>query len=398
MASTGYDVYLCCREGTGTAAAVAIAAGLARRGFRVFVGACASGDAPDDGRLTLIEEAPDFVLLLTEGALDTRTAESDRMRAELRHALAHERTVVPVELVGEAGRWVASLPPEFASLARRHRIAFDPSRIRPSSLLLASTLVSAAEVEDRIVVRQVRRAFAAAVLAVIVMVGIKEGPAFVDQWMQSRRRPPIPPFALYWAGYGQRLTSGQWTEFAVADGTPVSNGDQLRFVFSPSADGFAYVVGRQLNGEVAILFPSQMIRGAARVRAGQVYEMPVGQEWLTLDDRTAPAVIYLLAGYDPLENVEELLEEAEAGATAASRLDLLDSTVAGLVDGRHTPIEPHVRARNGQEIDRGLAIRPGPATSSATLTSGAVVHHPMTAEAGLLSASVEIRLRYEPTR
>ena len=94
--------------------------------------------------------------------------------------------------------------------------------------------------------------------------------------------------------------------------------------------------------------------------AGTVYQAPGEGHWFTVDARAGLAAIYLIGGHDPLENLEELAEEADERTSPAARLELLSSTVAGLLDGRHAAVPRPVRTRRGREIVDGLAPAPPP--------------------------------------
>ena len=114
------------------------------------------------------------------------------------------------------------------------------------------------------------------------------------------------------------------------------------------------------------------------------------------DDQAGLETIFIIAGYDPLQNLEELVEEPEATTTAQARRALLESTVAGLLDGRHGAAERRVWTGKLHPIDQDLPLPPGPSTARVTLTDGALVTRPFVVQPGLVSAAVEIRLRYSP--
>jgi hypothetical protein len=221
-------------------------------------------------------------------------------------------------------------------------------------------------------------------------------PAFVEMWTRPAPPPPLPPFSLYWCGFGQRLDANRWAAFEPGDGSAASPSDQVRLVFAPSADGYAYVVSRDVRGDISVLYPAVTVRGASRVRAGSVYDVPAGGNWLAVDDQAGLGTIYLLAGYDSLENLEELVEEPDAYRETASRRELLASTLAGLVDGRRTAVQLPVRTRSGQAILESLSPGAGPPECSATLAGGAVVRRRFAAQRGLVSVLVEIRVHGGP--
>jgi hypothetical protein len=398
MEPVEYDVYICCREPSGTDLAKLVSVGLTRRGFRVFFENRVPGSSRDERRLKIIEETPDFVLLLTPGALDPCADEQDPMRLEIAHALRTESNVVPVSVPGHVRSRAGALPPDLSLLARHQGMAYDPGRSHESIARLAHMLSSDAAVDERRLMRQAKRVFVTVGLAILALIGIEIARALPTMLVRPIDTRPLPPLALYWSGFGQRLDKGRWVEFTLQDGSPMFSGDQFRLVFSPSADGFAYVVSRDLRGEISVLFPALAVEADSRVRAGELYEAPVDTGWFTVDEQAGLHTIYVLASYEPIENLEELIGEPDGAMNTQARRSLVESTIAGLLDGRHAPVGRGVRARSGRPILQGLEVSPGPPASSATLASGEVVQHGLTAQPGLLSAVVELRVRYKPTR
>jgi hypothetical protein len=271
-------------------------------------------------------------------------------------------------------------------------VAFDPRRPRESIALVAHRLVSSSEVEDRRLMRFVKRAAVTVALLLAVAVALRAVPAAVTWWNRPTAPAPLPRYVLYWAAYGQRLQNGQWNAFSVTDGTAVAGGDQIRLSFSTGSDGHAYVLARDVQGGVSVLFPGATVRGASRVRAGTVYQAPGEDRWFTADARAGVAAIYLIAGHDPLENLEELAEEGDGGLTAGARMELLSSTVAGLLDGKHTAVPRPIRTRRGREIVDGLAPAPPPSVWPSALAGGSSTRASPATEIGLLSAMAGVRL------
>jgi len=283
-------------------------------------------------------------------------------------------------------------PPASPRLAPWQRITYDPGRRRESIAVLGYRLLSSSDVEERRLMQTAKQAFIAVGLILLAVVATKAVPALIDLWSRPTPKPPLPPFSVYSCAFGQRLEADRWAAFTPGEGGAVSGGDQVRLVFTPSADGFAYVVSKDVRGDVSVLYPTVTMRGASRVRAGTVYEVPAGGSWLPLDEQAGLDTIYLLAGYEPLENVEELVEEPDAYRNPTSRRELLGSTLAGLLDGRHASVQPPVRTRGGQAILESIPPGPGPLECSATLASSSVVRRRFTGQRGLVSALVEIRV------
>jgi hypothetical protein len=388
-----YDVYISYREPSGSDLAKTVSAGLARRGFHVFPG---PGGATDESLRTIIEDTPDFVLLLTPHSLDRCADEGDRMRLEIAHAIRTERNLVPVSAPGFVRPQDEALPADIASFDRRGGVPYSVRASEESIARIAHRLSSDAAVDERHVMREAKwvGSFVGLVLLALVAIAV----ASVASKMFGPRIDvrPLPPLSLYWSAFGQRFDAGRWTECAVQDGSRLVSGDQVRVMFSASADGYAYVLSKDLRGEVKVLFPSAALAAASRVRLGQVYQAPADGSWLRLEDQAGLDTLYVVASYDPIENLEAIVEERDEEASATARPALLESTLAGLLDGRHGATSVRVRTRRGRPIaESNVEVAPRLLTATTTLASGVQVTHSLTAQPGLLSAMSEIRVRYE---
>ncbi|MFO7691871.1 MAG: DUF4384 domain-containing protein [Vicinamibacterales bacterium] len=393
MKSVECDVYLCCRDAEDRGMASEVAAGLARLGFRVCVSGRDAPDAPGPERSARIERAPDFVLLSAPAPSGPAEARDDPRRADLAHAFKTRRNILVLADPAHADPLAASDLPGRPKLAPWQRIAYDPERPRESIALLAHRLLSSSEVDDRRLMRTAKRAFVALGVVLLIAVASRAVPLAVRWWNRPAAPPPLPRFTLYWTALGQRMQNGQRAGFPVTDGGTVRAGDQIRLAFGTGSDGFAYVVARDAQGGVSVLFPGATVRGASRVRSGTAYEAPAGARWLTVDDGSGLAAIYLIAGHDPLENLEELAEDGDGSLTAAARMELLSSTISGLLDGKRTAAPRPVRTRTGREIVDGLPPAAPPSRWLAEPGGGAAAALGPAAQTGLASAVVEIRLR-----
>lgn len=393
MKPVEHDVYLCCRDAEDGGKAAEVAAGLARIGFRVVVAGRGHGVASGPGRLQAIEEAPDFVLLSSASQSGSGGGHADPRAADLAHAFKTRRNIVVLADPADADPLAAAEPPGRPKLAAWQRVTYDHERARESIALVGHRLMSSSEVEDRRLMRMAKRAFLALAVVLAIAVASRAAPLAVRWWNRPAAPPPLPRFTLYWTAAGQRMQDGQRAGFPLSDGSAVAGGDQVRLAFSVGSDGFAYVVLRDEQGGIMLLYPGVTLRGASRVRAGSVYQAPGDGRWFTVDPQAGLSTIYLFAGHEPLENLEELLDEPESGVRPAARLDLLVSTLAGLLDGRHAAVPRPVRARTGREIVDGLAPAPPPSVWPSALGGGPTASRTPETQTGLLSAVVEIRLR-----
>lgn len=383
------DVFICYGS-DGEKLAATIADGLRRRGFRVLAHGPVPPGPVDPARLALIESTPDFLAILPPTSLHSLALEEDGVAAEVRQAVRTRRNIVQVRLPADPSDDAERALEQLFSLRGSQSVTYDASRPAESLAIIAHRLSSDTTVDERRVLRRSTRLFWFAGAILLAGIALQEVPRLLEQWSRPRLLAPIPPFALSWAGVGQRLEGGRWVEFPLAPETPVSSGDRLSLVFSPSANGFAYVVSRSANDEVLVLFPTDTARGASAVSAGKLYVAPVDTGWLTVDEQAAGGSIYLIAGYDPLHNLEELIDEP---ATApAVRRQLLEATVGGLLDGKHGATERRVWTGKLHPVDRDLKWASGPAAAAVTLADGRSLTRTFAVQPGLISTSVEIKL------
>jgi len=393
MKPVEYDVYLCCRDVEAGGMAAEVAAGLARLGFRVVAAGRGPGAASGPERLKTIETAPDFVLLSSPSHPGSGGGHADPRVADLAHAFRTKRNIVVLADPADADPLAAAEPPGRPKLAAWQRVVYDRGRARESIALVGHRLVSSSEVEDRRLMRMAKRAFVALAIVLAAAASLRIVPAAVSYWNRPKAPPPLPRFTLYWTAAGQRMENGQRTAFPITDGSAVAGGDQIRLSFSTGSDGHAYVVARDSRGGLSMLYPGATVRGASLVRAGARHDAPGSGSWYTVDPQAGLEAVYLVAGHDPLENLEELAEEADERMTPAARTELLSSTIAGLIDGKHTAVPRPIRTRKGREIVDGLAPAAPPVVWDVILARGSGLTQEPAAQTGLLSAVVEIRLR-----
>ena len=100
-----FDVFVSCADGPDAEIPSTVVAYLTRAGFHVRMGGPARHAGSDPSELALVDETPDFILLLTPA---TKAALADRghaVYAEVARALSANRNVVCVEeTAGKAGR------------------------------------------------------------------------------------------------------------------------------------------------------------------------------------------------------------------------------------------------------------------------------------------------------
>lgn len=112
-----YDVFISYRRKTGADDARLLQQALKARGYEVFF----DYDSLRDGKFNekifeAIDEAPVFVLMLTEGALDRCANEEDWVRIEIERALSKKKHVVPVAPSTQRWEFPSTLPESLRSV------------------------------------------------------------------------------------------------------------------------------------------------------------------------------------------------------------------------------------------------------------------------------------------
>ena len=112
-----YDVFISYRRKTGADDARLLQQALIRRGYNVFLDYDSIRDEKFDKKIfDAIEQAPVFILMLTEGSLDDCTKKSDWVRREIEHALRKNRKIVPVSTTPNVSFFPKKLPKALFSI------------------------------------------------------------------------------------------------------------------------------------------------------------------------------------------------------------------------------------------------------------------------------------------
>ena len=106
-----YDIFISYRRKTGVDDARLLQQALKARGYHVFFDYDSLRNGKFDERIfAAIDEAPIFVLMLSEGALDNCVDDSDWVRMEIEYAIRRRRKIVPVTTVLPSWVFPKTLP------------------------------------------------------------------------------------------------------------------------------------------------------------------------------------------------------------------------------------------------------------------------------------------------
>jgi eukaryotic-like serine/threonine-protein kinase len=121
-----YDVFISYRRGDGAAEARLIQAALAKNGLRAFLDVTdlAKGHF-EESLLKQIKETPNFIVVLSEHALDRCAEDGDFLRGEIACAIAAKRNIFPVMLPKFAFPEESKLPEDIRLLPRNNGVPYS---------------------------------------------------------------------------------------------------------------------------------------------------------------------------------------------------------------------------------------------------------------------------------
>jgi hypothetical protein len=119
-----------------------------------------------------------------------------------------------------------------------------------------------------------------------------------------------------WA-FGAVMGSGNDRRFEpITHDTTLSSGDQLKMLVELQKECFVYVIHRNPEDRVALLFPYSIKEGEADYQTATRYYIPRGDAWFELDRNVGRETFYLLASDKKLCTLEELISQYETAESA----------------------------------------------------------------------------------
>lgn len=119
-----YDIFISYRRSSGKNYARTIKPELEKRGYNVFLDFDELSDGVFDRRIMdAINEAPVFLMILSEGALDRCVNEDDWVRAEILYAKEVGKHIVPIEVDKTFRKMPETVPEEIRSLLGAHQFS-----------------------------------------------------------------------------------------------------------------------------------------------------------------------------------------------------------------------------------------------------------------------------------
>lgn len=126
--------------------------------------------------------------------------------------------------------------------------------------------------------------------------------------------------AVVGTGDDQKLVS-------ITRDTELKTGDRFKMFVELKKECFVYVISKNSQGEVGLLFPSSLKQFTENYNISKRYDIPPGDDtWLKLDENVGLETFYLLATVKRLTPLEELLARYET-IDAQKRRELAESIV-----------------------------------------------------------------------
>lgn len=130
-----YDVFISYRRATGADDARLLQQALKARGYNVFFDYDSLRDGKFDDRIfTAIEEAPVFIVMLSEGALDNCDKENDWVRLEIEHAIKHGCKLIPVAQTPQSWKFPVNLPRDVQPIVGEQISEFNKAALFEESI------------------------------------------------------------------------------------------------------------------------------------------------------------------------------------------------------------------------------------------------------------------------
>jgi hypothetical protein len=121
-----------------------------------------------------------------------------------------------------------------------------------------------------------------------------------------------PHLELTYSVTGAHHSEKEWIGVPLRDGTSLWSGDYFKVSFKTSEDCYVYVLLYGSAGIAQCLFPHEEIASKNYIKANVLYTVPEGSDWYCLDSVPGTETIYILACYEQMNNVQELLREMES--------------------------------------------------------------------------------------
>ncbi|HOV98728.1 MAG TPA: DUF4384 domain-containing protein [Bacteroidota bacterium] len=109
--------------------------------------------------------------------------------------------------------------------------------------------------------------------------------------------------------------------------TTLQSGDEIKMMVKLHKDCYVYVVYYGTQGEVELLFPYSLKQFQTDYEVDKNYYIPVGREWLKLDNNTGKERIFVIASYERLLDLEAAISEYYLASEPSKKQSLAEKIV-----------------------------------------------------------------------
>jgi len=154
---------------------------------------------------------------------------------------------------------------------------------------------------------------------------VPSSPAKVNEITTPAVKPPAQdedaPLEMMVNLIGQRqIGNDDYEEVMVKNGSTLKSNDNFQVNVKTSKDCYVYVLLFDSEGKAGLLFPG-MAGSNNRVTANKAYQIPAGNKWFFLDDKTGTESIYILVDEKPMADIDRLLADMERKGSQKQKED-----------------------------------------------------------------------------
>ncbi len=129
-----------------------------------------------------------------------------------------------------------------------------------------------------------------------------------------------------WAFCTLRKTDAAQKPRVVGRNTAMKSGDQIKFFVKPQSTFYLYLIHHNSQQQLKMLYPLRFNPAVSQNTGSGEHYIPDGNQWFKLDENTGQEKYYLLASYQPLSDLENLIKQY-AGADRVNQSGLVDQII-----------------------------------------------------------------------
>lgn len=150
---------------------------------------------------------------------------------------------------------------------------------------------------------------------------------------------------ILWAFGATRASSNPQKVEPVRTQMVLSSGDKLKMMILLRKRCFVYVIHKDTQGNLALLFPYSIKQFDTDYQTARKYYVPKGDGWYQLDDRTGKETFYLIASDQRLLDIEFTYQQY-ASCVPSKKQELAEQMISEL----HGITETHLASSAGGDI------------------------------------------------